>query len=120
MQTNPYYAGPVSDHFDGTRFFLRGVSTDRGRGALLRWQRGAWARPPWPKTAPSTQDKPPTRVEGDALRVSYVGHATVLLQTAGLNILIDPVWSERASPVAWVGPRRVNPPGIALVRPSTA
>ena len=51
---------------------------------------------------------------GDALRVTYVGHATMLIQTQGLNILTDPVWSERASPFQWLGPRRVNAPGIAL------
>lgn len=48
------------------------------------------------------------------LRVSYVGHATVLLQVAGLNILTDPVWSERASPLSFVGPKRVLEPGVAF------
>lgn len=41
-----------------------------------------------------------------------VGHASLLIQTAGLNILTDPVWSERASPFAFAGPKRVNAPGI--------
>ena len=56
----------------------------------------------------------PPRVDGAAWRMSYVGHASLLLQTAGLNILIDPVWSERASPFRFVGPKRVNDPGIAF------
>ena len=56
----------------------------------------------------------PHRVEGAAWRLSYVGHASWLIQTAGLNILIDPVWSERASPFRFVGPKRVNDPGIAF------
>ena len=43
-----------------------------------------------------------------------MGHASWLLQTAGLNILIDPVWSERVSPVSFMGPKRVNDPGIAF------
>lgn len=43
-----------------------------------------------------------------------VGHASVLIQAAGLNILVDPVWSERASPVSWAGPKRVTRPGIAF------
>jgi L-ascorbate metabolism protein UlaG (beta-lactamase superfamily) len=38
----------------------------------------------------------------------------MLLQTAGLNILLDPVWSNRASPFRFVGPKRVNDPGIAF------
>jgi L-ascorbate metabolism protein UlaG (beta-lactamase superfamily) len=47
-------------------------------------------------------------------RISYVGHASFLLQTAGLNVLLDPVWSPRASPFRHVGPKRVNAPGIAF------
>jgi Beta-lactamase superfamily domain len=43
------------------------------------------------------QDRPPARFEGTAWRISYVGHATFLIQTAGLNILLDPVWSKRAN-----------------------
>jgi L-ascorbate metabolism protein UlaG (beta-lactamase superfamily) len=49
-----------------------------------------------------------------ALRVSYVGHASLLIQTAGLNILLDPVWSKRASPFRFIGPKRVNDPGVAF------
>lgn len=49
---------------------------------------------------------------GDELRVTYIGHATILLQTAGVNILTDPIWSERASPVGFAGPRRVAAPGV--------
>jgi glyoxylase-like metal-dependent hydrolase (beta-lactamase superfamily II) len=43
-----------------------------------------------------------------------VGHASWLLQTAGLNILIDPVWARRVSPVSFFGPVRVNDPGVAF------
>jgi L-ascorbate metabolism protein UlaG (beta-lactamase superfamily) len=60
----------------------------------------------------SNSDHPPARVEGHLWRISYVGHATLLIQTAGLNILTDPVWSERASPFDFVGPKRVNDPGV--------
>ena len=42
------------------------------------------------------------------------GHATVLVQIEGVNILTDPQWSERASPVSWGGPRRLSPPGLAF------
>ena len=51
---------------------------------------------------------------GDKVRLSFVGHASWLIQTAGLNILIDPVWSARASPFVWAGPKRHNDPGIAF------
>lgn len=109
---NPYYSGPRSDHFDGVRFFSPGQPPDRGLVELARWQLGG-GREPWPDQFPSPfSDKPPARVEG--LRVALVGHASLLIQVAGLNILTDPVWAKRASPMRQAGPRRVNPPGIAF------
>jgi N-acyl-phosphatidylethanolamine-hydrolysing phospholipase D len=48
------------------------------------------------------------------LTVTWVGHASLLLQLHGLNILADPMWSDRASPVRFAGPRRWVPPGIAF------
>jgi Transposase IS116/IS110/IS902 family/Beta-lactamase superfamily domain len=59
-------------------------------------------------------DRPAPRVDGTGCRISYVGHASFLLHTAGLNVLLDPVWSPRASPFRHVGPKRVNAPGIAF------
>jgi len=44
--------------------------------------------------------------------VTWVGHSTLLLQLDGVNILTDPQWSPRASPVSFAGPRRVSPPGL--------
>jgi L-ascorbate metabolism protein UlaG (beta-lactamase superfamily) len=109
---NQYYDGPVSDHYDGVRFFRPGQNTDRGLLDLARWQIGG-GREPWPATFPSPfSDKPPERVPG--LRVTLVGHATALVQVADRNILVDPVWAERASPLSFLGPRRTNPPGIAF------
>ncbi|WP_287002592.1 MBL fold metallo-hydrolase [Sphingobium sp.] len=55
---------------------------------------------------------PNDRVQG--LRVTMVGHATLLIQFAGLNVLTDPLWSDRASPVSFAGPQRVTKPGIAF------
>ncbi len=107
-----YYQGPVSDHFDGTRFFNPDKPMDKGLFAVLKWR---WtSKPqPWPeyRELPVT-DMPPKQVAGNLLRVSLVGQATVFLQTQGLNILTDPVWSDRASPLSWIGPQRVHPPGI--------
>ncbi|MGH7333559.1 MAG: MBL fold metallo-hydrolase [Candidatus Rokuibacteriota bacterium] len=45
-------------------------------------------------------------------RVTWVGHSTLLVQLDGVNLLTDPQWSERASPVGFAGPRRLVPPGI--------
>ncbi len=113
-----YYDGPMSDHFDGTRFFdVNGVpakSVPKGLYDQWRWYRDG-DRQKWPEWASSPYaDTPPARVGGPEWRISYVGHASFLLQTAGLNILIDPVWSDRASPVTFAGPKRHNAPGIAF------
>lgn len=46
------------------------------------------------------------------VQLTWVGHSTFLIQAAGLNILTDPIWSERASPVSWAGPKRLSRPGV--------
>ena len=118
IRMSRYYNGPVSDHFDGARFFNPRGAPPRSRRDLLRWyvdRHWRATKSKWPVWAPSPYaDRPPTRVEGAAWRISYVGHASLLIQTAGLNMLLDPVWSKRASPFRFVGPKRVNDPGIAF------
>ena len=110
------YAGPVSDHFDGMHFFDPDGAPPKPLGEVLRWQFGSGRqRQAWPEWVPSPYaDTPPQRVTGDKVRLSFVGHASWLIQTSGLNILVDPVWSERASPFAFAGPKRHNDPGIAF------
>lgn len=106
----PVYDGPPSDHFDGDRF--RNLAPRRTTNAsdLFYWL-ATREQPEWPEwMAAVPGPPPPDRVEGDALRVTWVGHATVLVQTAGLNILTDPVWSQCVGPGAWVARRR--PPAI--------
>ncbi len=109
---NPYYSGPVSDHFDGVRFFNPGKPRKGGLRQFLKWQLTAkWEE--WPRSVASgPPDRPPERVAGDDLRVSFVGHATVLIQTQNLNIITDPVWAQRASPSQRIGPLRAQPPGV--------
>lgn len=110
---NPYYSGPASDHYDGTVFFNPDGEAPGSFVDLLRWQLGP-GNVSWPKHYPSPFDdhRPEPEVTGDGLRLTMIGHASLLLQTAGRNILFDPVFSERASPLAWFGPKRRNPPGI--------
>ena len=109
---NRYYSGPKSDHFDGLRFFNPGQpETDRSLSDIMRWRKER-AAVPWPEQVAVSPTVPESRVE--AMRITMVGHATLLIQVAGLNILTDPVWSERTSPVTFAGPRRVTAPGVAL------
>ncbi|MEI7636906.1 MAG: MBL fold metallo-hydrolase [Syntrophus sp. (in: bacteria)] len=113
----------VSDHFDGLRYFNPDVpqpppyppgSTTR-RGAT--WWVWNWLlNNDWPEW-PEVKDIPPgprpvTRVPKGVISVTPVGHATFLIQMDDLNILIDPIWSDRCSPVSWAGPKRHSPPGI--------
>jgi L-ascorbate metabolism protein UlaG (beta-lactamase superfamily) len=110
------YSGPLSDHFDGTHFFDPDGVPPKSIRQVLRWQFGPGRqRAAWPDWEPSPYaDTPPARVIGDKVRLSFVGHASWLIQTSGLNILIDPMWSMRASPFAFAGPKRHNDPGIAF------
>ena len=110
------YTGPISDHFDGTRFYDRDGMPPKTLGEVLRWQFGGGRdRHPWPDWVENTfADTPPPNVIGNTARMSFVGHASWLIQTAGHNILIDPVWSDRVSPIAFLGPKRHCAPGIAF------
>lgn len=109
---NSYHAGPPSDHFDGVRFFNPGQpSPDRSLVDIWRWKTGARAAT-WPRRVAIRRAVPDARVAG--LRITMVGHATLLIQAAGVNLLTDPVWSTRASPLAFAGPKRVTEPGVAF------
>ena len=112
LLSGPHYRGPVSDHFDGRRFYNPSGIHHRSFGEFANWmlnrKPGVWRD--WTSTPPGPP--PPRRVTGGRLRVTFVNHATTLLQVDGLNILTDPIWSARASPFDWIGPRRVRPPGI--------
>lgn len=114
-RANSYYSGPVSDHFDGTHFFNPGGEQPRGFGDFLRWQFGDKAAE-WPVAVPSPlpPDKPPASVGRGQLRISFIGHASFLVQIDGQNILLDPHYSNRASPVSFAGPLRANAPGVAF------
>ena len=114
----------VSDHYDGERYFNPGAappsplpaSRESRRGGyrwIWRWIFGS----EWPQWREAEGDTPPgappvARVAHGALRVIPVGHATFLIQMDGINILTDPIWSDRCSPVSWAGPRRHRAPGI--------
>jgi L-ascorbate metabolism protein UlaG (beta-lactamase superfamily) len=111
---SPYHDGPVTDHFDGTRFRDPHGAAPKGFLDMARWITSGTSEK-WPEWAPSPYaDTPPVRVNGPAIRISFVGHASLLIQVGGANLLFDPVWSERASPFRFAGPRRVNDPGIAF------
>jgi L-ascorbate metabolism protein UlaG (beta-lactamase superfamily) len=109
----PGYKGPVSDHFDGKKFFNSG-SPRRNFSSVWKWMLTR-KKVPWPSwiEAPFAP-APPARVTGNEVRITFVNHASFLIQCNGLNILTDPVWSMRVSPFSFAGPKRHRPPGIRL------
>jgi len=114
-----YYEGPGSDHFDGQRFFNPDGDEDTARppaggsraGFFWRQATGSDGRPTWPDSVPVTPGTPEARVDGERLVATWIGHATVLLQTQGLNILTDPIYADRAGPLGF-GPKRTTAPGV--------
>ncbi len=94
------------------------LKEEKGFFSFLKWR---WQR--WGKDIPSEEDYDFPLAENDPaflranrekITLTWIGHATLFLQIGGKNILTDPHFSERASPVQWAGPKRVVPPGIPL------
>lgn len=108
----PGYEGATSDHYNGSTFENLGKVKSKGFSDVIKWyfnrDQGEW------KEIDNFEygEKPPAKVHGSTIRVTFVNHATFLIQTQGINILTDPVWSERTSPLDFIGPRRYVPAGI--------
>ncbi len=107
------YRGPASDHFDGTVFVNTEPTEMPSLRRGLRMMREGFG-PEWEARQVAPQPPPPERVVGEAMRATFVNHATVLVQHDGVNVLTDPIWSERCSAVQWAGPARYHAPGVAL------
>lgn len=123
--------GPGRPHHTPEGFRNTTIGTvNKPLGELLRWRWEAWRDdlPPAPQ-APTPVAMPELarlKAYASAMRhvgtaaavpapsVTWIGHATALVQSGGLNVLTDPIFSERASPVQFLGPRRAQPPGVAL------
>ncbi len=104
------WVGPKGGHFDGRRFRNAAETMHAGFGDLVRWMTHREPGPWQEQRDAAPGPRPLERV--DDLRVTFVGHATTLVQVGGLNVLTDPLWAERASPVSFAGPERHRPPGI--------
>lgn len=105
----------LSDHFDGNRYFNPTLPSGhspsrRSTLKMLREPRSRW--PVWVENKGVPRLKEP--LAADEVAITFVNHATFLIQTGGITILTDPVWSKRASPFRWIGPKRVRRPGVAF------
>ncbi len=110
----PGYLGPKSDHFDGKKFLNGPGYEEKGFTQLIKWMT---TRKPgeWIELLESDikfGEKPAERISDSTQVITYINHSTFLIQTDGLNILTDPVYSERVSPFTFAGPKRMRPPGI--------
>ena len=93
---------------------MAGEPADKSRRDLFKFL-ARTPRATWPTHCPNPDPAPVSAtVRGPALRVTSLGHASHLIQTRGVNILVDPVWSRRASPFRFAGPKRVRDPGLRL------
>jgi L-ascorbate metabolism protein UlaG (beta-lactamase superfamily) len=98
-----------SDHFDGRRYF-----NPNGANGQPFWrvpQLLVTPKTPWPSEVPVEPRRPQVPGEDEVI-VTFVGHSTFLVQSAVCNVLIDPVYAQRASPVSFAGPRRARQPGV--------
>lgn len=110
----PGHKGPVTNHFDGKKFINNDGYEEKKTRELLKWM---FTRKPGPWEERTEADieygpKPAQRINDSSQVITYVNHSTFLIQTDGLNILTDPVWSKRVSPFSFAGPKRMRPPGI--------
>ncbi|MDI2091263.1 MBL fold metallo-hydrolase [Commensalibacter oyaizuii] len=110
-----YYQGPITDHFDG-KVFTNLIRMPKQR-YLNAWDGIKWyfhmITNTWSGLTPHVVQSHPNKTEA-GLKVIMIGHASVLLQIQGYNILVDPVWSPRVGPLPFIGKKRVNPPGVPL------
>lgn len=110
----PGYKGLKTDNFDGSKFVNRAGYQAKGFGDLMKFVVNRKLGP-WTELTVADVEigpKPANRITDSTQVITYVNHSTFLIQTDGLNILFDPVWSKRVSPFSFAGPKRMRPPGI--------
>jgi L-ascorbate metabolism protein UlaG (beta-lactamase superfamily) len=98
-----------SDHFDGRRFFNPNGANGQPVWMVPRLLLTPWTR--WPSEVAVEPRRPP-RPGPDEVVITFIGHATFLIQVAAANVLIDPVYARRASPFSFAGPRRARAAGV--------
>ncbi len=109
-------AYPVSDHYDGAKFFNPwGANNSKSLWDVFKWKAQASPRP-WPVEEVSNTATPRLVAAGRAasIHVTYIGHATTYIQDSKQNILTDPQFSHRASPVSFAGPSRARKPALEI------
>jgi L-ascorbate metabolism protein UlaG (beta-lactamase superfamily) len=100
-----------TDHFDGRRFFNPDGANGQPFWRLPRLLLTPWTR--WPAEVPVEPRRPPNPGPAEVV-VTFIGHASFLIQIGATSVLVDPVYADRASPLSFAGPRRARAPGVRL------
>lgn len=109
----PKYQENSSDHFDGKKFVNPDNAGTHKYWEVLKWWLGGNDKGSWHKEHKETDTPaPPARSRNGELQLTFINHASFLLQVDGMNLLTDPIWSYRASPYQWIGPKRMRNPGL--------
>lgn len=108
-------SGPYqkSDHYDGKKFHNPGQNDLKSFWQVLKWKITA-DTVKWPDSLPNKNYPFRTLAPDEKVSASFINHATFFIQLPGLNVLTDPVYSERVSPFTWMGPKRVREPGLSF------
>jgi len=112
----PRYQGLAKAPFDGTHFANLTGPAAKGLWEVFKWKIQGTAKP-WPKWV-ENEASPllPSSLEVGQVAATFVNHATMLLQFRGLNVITDPVFSDRLSPVSFAGPKRIRRPGLEFAQ----
>jgi L-ascorbate metabolism protein UlaG (beta-lactamase superfamily) len=109
---------PVSDHCDGQKFFNPSGLQALGLSSMPRWaleQTSQRTRSVWPRQLPPPLTPSlPDMIPAGSIAVTWIGHASFLLQLPGLNVLTDPVFASHAGPFGRIGPKRARPAPLPL------
>jgi L-ascorbate metabolism protein UlaG (beta-lactamase superfamily) len=105
----------ISDHFNGKKFYNPTLTEAYSPGFSDVFRMAREGRAKWPEDVenrgvPRLNEK----LGPDDIGLTFVNHATFLIQLPGLNIITDPVWSDRVGPISWIGNKRVRVPGVKL------
>ncbi|RAP36808.1 hypothetical protein B1207_08400 [Legionella quinlivanii] len=112
-----FYKGPPSDHFDGKTFYNpdeKGKKRNGNYDLVNLWI--SVLQNQWPASLPEISYPLLPANYPDGAMVTFINHSTVLIQSKKINILIDPIYSYRASPFQWIGPARHREPGLSFDR----
>jgi L-ascorbate metabolism protein UlaG (beta-lactamase superfamily) len=106
--SSPRHQGPVSDHFDGEKFFNPFGTPPKGFWTVLKWQLTT-TKTQWPEFVEEPQAPAiSTDLKSDQIQLTLLNHASVYIQTQKVKLITDPIWSQRSSPFSWAGPKRAR------------